>query len=246
LRTLYVRNPHLKGPRVAEVQRLLKHAGHDPGPIDGDFGPHTAQACKDAKKFTYGYTVVGCQPTCGDLLLAYLKGTLRPTVVMRARAALRRRQRAQKPMHLKALAFARADVGIVETQVNIIKYNDWWTNGHNDHQPYCVRAGSYWYAKAGSKSIDRAAGRFQGTDYMLACAKQDTCGVTTTNSPVPGDLFVIDFDGHTDPDHCGMVEEMKSDGVHSIEANATLPSGAQGVGRHVRPRGNVWFIRLVK
>jgi len=242
---LYVRSPHMKGTRVKHIQILLKKAGYSPGPVDGDFGPHTGQACKDIKKFKYGYPIADCEPSCGDKLKAYLEGKKHPTPIMRARAALRRRKARQKPMHLKALARARADLGIVENQPNIIKYNTWWCGGGNDHAPYCVRAGSYWYAPY-SKSIDRSAGRWQGTDYLLQCAKQDKYGVTTTNSPRPGDLFVIDFNGHTDPDHCGMVEEMKADGVHSIEANATLHGSTQGVGRHVRPRGNVWFVRVTK
>ena len=34
----------MKGAKVANLQRQLKHAGFDPGKIDGEFGPHTKKA----------------------------------------------------------------------------------------------------------------------------------------------------------------------------------------------------------
>src|SRR3954471_14389861 len=33
-----------RGTHVANLQRQLKHAGFHPGPIDGQFGPHTKKA----------------------------------------------------------------------------------------------------------------------------------------------------------------------------------------------------------
>jgi len=38
------------GPSVRELQTLLRNAGFDPGPIDGDFGPRTEEAVKAFQK----------------------------------------------------------------------------------------------------------------------------------------------------------------------------------------------------
>jgi N-acetylmuramoyl-L-alanine amidase len=41
---LRLTKPRMKGERVKTLQRALKNAGCDPGPLDGDFGPQTAAA----------------------------------------------------------------------------------------------------------------------------------------------------------------------------------------------------------
>jgi hypothetical protein len=247
MQLLYVTHPLMHGLSVKKVQNLLHLNGFQPGPTDGQFGPRTATACTVAKR-KLGYRLADCQPTAGDALVGYLAGTKKRTPAMQARAAKRAalaRERASKvTMRQKALGFAKADIGIVEGSNNAVKYNAWWCGGRNDGEPYCVRAGAYWYKKAGSKTIDPRAGRYQGTDYLLEQAKHGKGGVQLVNDPKPGDWFVIDFDGRTDPDHLGVVEKMVGEWVHSIEANATLFNGQQGVGRHSRYRGNCWFIRV--
>ena len=39
-----LKRPRMKGAAVKDVQRALKRAGYDPGPLDGDYGPKTAAA----------------------------------------------------------------------------------------------------------------------------------------------------------------------------------------------------------
>ena len=105
-----------------------------------------------------------------------------------------------------------------------------------------MRAGSYWYAKAGSKAVVRGS-RWQGCDAILADAKAGHNGVHLTNDPDPGNGFVIDFSGHSLPDHLGVYVGCAAGGnFKSLEANATLASGKQGVGYHVRAEWQCWFI----
>lgn len=41
---------HSSGPEVKALQNLLKEAGFNPGPMDGEFGPGTEQAVKAFQK----------------------------------------------------------------------------------------------------------------------------------------------------------------------------------------------------
>ena len=249
MKTLTVTHPHTRGDHVARLQRLLKQAGANPGPIDGEFGPRTAAACVTAKR-KLGYRLADCRPIAGEALIGYLTGTRRRSAAMVARAAKRAllaRERASRSrLRLRALELARADLGTHEGPNNLVKYNTWWTGGRNDGGAYCVRAGSYWYANAGSTAIDRRAGRFENTDYLLARAQAGEFGLRIVDEPRPGDGFVIDWEGHTNPDHFGLVESVDGSSVETIEANATLADGRQGVGRHTRPRGQCWFVRFGK
>lgn len=237
-----------RGPRVAEYQRLHNRGRfYDPRRrliVDGEAGPLTCAAMQQ-DKYWAGYAAGDIEPIAGEPLFAWLRGAPL-TDAMKARRAARlkkaREAAKRKPMRLKALTAARADLGILEGPNNAIKFNEWWCGGHNDGEPYCVRAGSYWYKKACS-TVMREGVRYQGTDLLLSDAKAGRNGVHITNDPDAGDLFVIDFDGHADPDHLGMLEEDKPGGeFDSIEANATLANGRQGVGRHVRAARNCWFI----
>ena len=60
---------------------------------------------------------------------------------------------------------------------------------------------------------------------------------------LPGMGFVIDFDGRSDPDHFGLyVSGLGGGRFRSLEANATLADGRQGVGYHERAYRNCWFV----
>ena len=249
MRYLYVRAPMMKGDDVRRVQRALRDKGFKPGPVDGEFGPRTGTACAVAKR-KLGYRKADCQPTAGAALLGYLTGTKKRTPAMvaraKARAAVDRETARRRGLRLGALVAAKADIPLYEGPNNDIKYNRWWGDGHNDGGAYCVRTVSYWYAKAKSLVISPSAGRFQNTDYLLDCAKAGKYGLRLVSEPAPGDAFVIDWEGHTDPDHAGIVEHAHESTVDTIEGNATLPNGRQGVGRHNRPRRQCWFIRFTK
>jgi hypothetical protein len=153
------------------------------------------------------------------------------------------------PMRLKALAFAKADIGLNESPPNSnrIKYTEWWGWGPC---AYCVIACSYWYKKAGSRAVVKGS-RWANTDNLLHDARMRRNGVRLVTDPKPGDIFVIDFEGHVDPDHAGLVEKVGSSTVQTIEGNTLAGAGGNqaeggGVYRRTRPRYNCWFIRLEK
>jgi len=153
------------------------------------------------------------------------------------------------PMRLKALKYAKADLGLNENPVNSnhIKYTEWWGWGPC---AYCVIACSYWYKKAGSDAVIKGK-RWAGTDNLLADAKARRNGVHITQDPKPGDIMLIDFDGHVDPDHAGLVEAVGSRTVQTIEGNTQSSeygdqSEGGGVYRKTRPRWECWFIRVEK
>jgi hypothetical protein len=153
----------------------------------------------------------------------------------------------KRTLQEKIIVAARADLGLREGPNNSIKYNTWWCAPHpNDDGAYCVRALAYWAHEAGSKDVVRGASWWENTDAMLEEAKHRRHGLKIVNTPITGDFGVIDFDGHTNPDHGLCVEAVDAFYVHTIEANALLLDGTQGVGRHIRPRSECWFIRLDK
>lgn len=152
------------------------------------------------------------------------------------------------PMRVKALNFAKGDLGLNESPPNSnrIKYTEWWGWGPC---AYCVIACSYWYKKAGSRAIVKGS-RWANTDNLLHDARLRRNGVRLVTDPKPGDIFVIDFDGHIDPDHAGLVEKViDSRTVQTIEGNTMAGAGGNqaeggGVYRRKRPRYNCWFIRV--
>jgi peptidoglycan hydrolase-like protein with peptidoglycan-binding domain len=246
-----------KGPRVKELQRLCNHNTYRRVrrllEVDGEFGPLTAAAVQGTK-FWMGYAKDDIEPVAGDFFMALIKnGTPLPGAYHERRKD--RLERVAEGMAEKlladktrkrALGYAKADVGTLEAPNNAIKYNSWWTGGDNDGGAYCVRAASYWYAKAGSRAVARGS-RWENTDVLLADAKAGRNGVHLVSDPAPGAVFVIDFSGRSDPDHCGVyVKDVGNGSFQSVEANALLANGKQGVGFHTRAYRNCWHMELEK
>jgi hypothetical protein len=233
-----------RGRRVVILQEALKANpyGHFAcGAVDGAFGARTAAAVHEAK-WWLGYRRGRCTTSAGHVLLAILQGRRHLTAPQAIRRRVRQRRADQQPLRLKALERARKDVGLVEGPDNDIVYTRWW----GWRMPYCVVALTYWYAQVGSKTAAKLKGTLEGcnTDYLLRAAFAGKHGLRVVSSPRPGDVGVIDWDGHIDPDHALMVVDVHADLVRTLEANATLDSGKQGVGYHTRPRRNCWFIRV--
>lgn len=233
-----------RGPRVVALQEALRqnpYGNFDCGAVDGDFGPRTAAAVHEAK-YWCGYRRAACTPAAGHVLLATLQEKRKLTGPQRIRRKVRLRRAARRPLRLKALERARKDVGLVEGPNNDIVYTRWW----GWPTAYCVIALVYWYHQVGSKTAVKLKGTLEGcnTDYLLRAAFEGKHGMRVISTPKPGDVGVIDFSGHSDPDHALMVVRVFNDRVTTLEANATLANGKQGVGYHTRPRRNCWFIRF--
>lgn len=244
-----------KGPQVRSLQRLLadNRFGHfHPGPVDGEFGPRTASACQRAKRML-GYRLSDIKPVAGDALSAYLAGARKLTPAMRVRRAARlaREKKAeaagsrQDQMRKRVLARIKGELGTTEAggHSNVIKYNTWWGWGA---VAYCAIGVSWAWCMEGSKTFARGS-RWAGTDAMLADAKAGHYGLTLTNDPKPGDPGVIDFDGHSDPDHCLTFLEDSGGGMcKTVEFNHLGPNGKEGVFYGERPMRNCWWFKVGK
>jgi hypothetical protein len=201
-------------------------------------------------KYALGYAKDDIRPVAGEPLLGYLTGErkLPPELAARRKARLAK-VTGEGALRLKALAIARHDVGRLEGPANAIKYNDWWADGtvgdhDNDGGAYCVRAGAYWYHKAGSTAVVRGS-RWENTDAFLTDAAAGRNGLHLTSDPRPGNGGVIDWSGRSDPDHWFMFVSWEGGSrarFATLEANATLANGRQGVGYHTREARQSWFV----
>jgi hypothetical protein len=90
-RSLHMTNPHMRGGDVEELQRLLtggRFGNFHPGLIDGEYGPLTAAAVRQAK-WTVGFADPDLDGVADEQLLKYLAGEPLP-LDYHARAAARR------------------------------------------------------------------------------------------------------------------------------------------------------------
>lgn len=108
-RTLQLANPPLKGPDVLEAQKLLtksRYGNFHPGELDGEFGPATAAAAKDAK-WALGFPDAACDEVFGERLRAFLKGAALPKD-FKARIDVRKHSKAKAlTLREKILEYAK-------------------------------------------------------------------------------------------------------------------------------------------
>lgn len=79
-RILHLTNPLLEGDDVKLAQKLLSknpYGSFNPGKIDGEYGPGTAAATKQAK-WALGFADANCNTAFGAKLLSFLQGSPLP------------------------------------------------------------------------------------------------------------------------------------------------------------------------
>ena len=223
-----------RGPRVLALQKLLvtNTTGHRfyHGPLDGEFGPLTGQACSRAK-FILGYALRGCRPIAGRLLIAFLSGKRKITPAMQARAH-RRAQPKPKPkppeqtMREKAWAYMHAHLGDHESPPRSNHCPATVTWGHGD-MAWCNVLVSLAYINAASHAFSAKSQRFQYVPGMLADAQAGHNGLVITKSPIRGDLVVWNYPGGGNADHTTMFGEWEEG--HTIFSDIGGNEGANGV-----------------
>ena len=244
-----------KGPRVVELQKLLNHNAYRKPrrllELDGEFGPLTAAAV-NGTKYWLGYPKEDIKPIAGDLLFDLLRGTRQLSPAFKAKRAERLQKvidnRAKQTdvdrMRLRALAVIKGEIGTMEgpNHSNHIKYNTWWGWGP---VPYCVIGVSWAWVKVGSKAFVRGA-RWAGTDNMLADGMNGRNGIHLTHDPAPGCPGVIDFDGHSNPDHALTFVKNNGNGTCETYEFNTSKDGTylEGVWNKTRPLKNCWFFEV--
>ena len=103
-RTLHLTNPLMTGPDVVHLQTLL--ATYHPGKVDGEYGPATAAAVKQAK-WALGYPDAKCDQSAGPQLVSYLEGADLPADFQARRAARRHDQAKALTVREQIVAVAR-------------------------------------------------------------------------------------------------------------------------------------------
>lgn len=181
--------PHMTGDRVKDAQYLLSgHSRFDglatlkDGAVDGEYGPVTALAVKQAK-YWLGYPASACDRTFGQTLYEYL----RPTDWRPLPAAYRDRRQARldaakQRIGEKALAIAVTQIGVHEEPwgSNRQKYGAWY--GMNG-VPWCAIFISYCFDQAGYKRF-----RYSYVPAIAEDAAAGRNGLRLVYSPLPGDL----------------------------------------------------------
>jgi len=244
-----------KGPRVKELQKLLNKNAYRKArrllDVDGEFGPLTASAI-NGTKYWMGYPRAEIQPVAGDLFFDLLtaKRPLPPEFKAKRDERLKKAadnkaaQTDVDKMRIRALGIIKEELGTLErpNNSNHIKYNDWWGWGP---VPYCVIGVSWAWVKAGSKAFAKGS-RWAGTDLMLAHAAGGDNGIHLTHEPEPGCPGVIDFDGHSNPDHAiTFVHDNGNGTCETYEFNTSKDSTyIQGVWRKDRPLRNCWWFEV--
>ena len=146
-------------------------------------------------------------------------------------------------MRLRALAIIKGEVGTREQPMNsnVIKYTKWWGWGA---VAYCVIGISWAWCKAGSTAFKRGV-RWANTDVMLADAKAARYGLHLIEEPLPGSPGVIDFDGHSDPDHGITCVRVEGDEVVTAEFNTTEDgTSVEGVWEKRRALRECWWFAV--
>ena len=247
MKTLKLTSPYMKGKDVKTAQRALSTIGAWVGKIDGEYGPQTAAATKQAK-WMLGYAERDCNQVYGSTLHEYLTGKKQPGPLMRRRAEARRKT--NRPMREQALAEGIKWLGTKESPPNSNKvmFSDWY----GLRGPWCAMFVTWCYVKAGSKAFDPRKSRWAYCPYMVNDARNQRNGlvVVPIDKVQPGDIAMFDWQGDGTSDHVGIVEtKPNSKGAFKcIEGNTSVSSNSDGgeVMRRDRNKSQVQvFIRVV-
>jgi peptidoglycan hydrolase-like protein with peptidoglycan-binding domain len=242
-----------KGEGVKRVQRLVnRNPFYKPRRklrVDGHWGPLTSGGVQNCKKYA-GYAGNDIKPIAGGAFIAYMSGTKPLTERMKKRRAARLEARKEREktmsgkrgLRLRALKIIKGEIGTMERGENVIKYNSWWGWGA---VAYCVIGISWAWVQAGSKAFQR--GKFwANTDAMLNDAQAGRNGLHLTESPSKGCPGVIDFEGHSNPDHAiTFIRYQYFSGkryVLTAEFNTTKDgTSIEGVWMKLRPANQCWW-----
>lgn len=231
-RTLVLASPHLNGADVTELQKALKAnrfgRSYYDGPVDGEYGPLTAQAVHRAE-YWIGVKVPD-QKTSGNLY-AYLTGAKPLTRAMSRRRAKRIRvMETRKPLRVKAFELALTQVGTTEDPPgsNRQKYGAWY--GFNG-VAWCAIFCSWCYHFAGSVSFNPKLGRWAYCPYVVSDARAGRNGLSIATSPKRGDLVLYDWNNDGVADHIGMFDAWIDEAAGtfaSVEGNTSPTDASNG------------------
>ncbi len=207
--TLQLANPHMSGAAVKAAQQLLTdnpYGNFQPGSADGEFGPATAAATKQAK-WLLGYPQGACDEAFGPNLAGYLEGRPLPAAYKTRRAQRVKAASSQSGVRAKIVEIARWGIAN-EPSIHYQQSRPVDGLDHRRKLPLhtdCSGFSTLCYKWAGAK-IDPNGGNFGGGAYTGTMLQH--CRHIAKSAVQPGDLVVWGaYPGH----HVALVLEAGAD-----------------------------------
>jgi len=109
---------------------------------------------------------------------------------------------------------------------NRTKFGAWYGM---DGSPWCAMFVTYCFEvdAGGSQSFSRGS-KYAYVPYVVSAARGGTGGLTTTSSPIPGDLVCYDWDRDGTFDHIGIFEKGTPSSFSAIEGNTSTSNNSNG------------------
>ena len=121
----------------------------------------------------------------------------------------------------KVIELARADLGYTEDPPgsNRVKYWDAY-DPKMQGQPWCVACQWEWFNRAGERMAFFGGGKTASCSVLLRWYREQGLTVPVEDVQV-GDIVILNFHGTKDTEHCGLVEEVRSNYFLTIEGNTS-------------------------
>jgi hypothetical protein len=251
--TFHLSSPIMKGNAVKQLQRELRgknawNKNFDPGKIDGNYGPQTANAVLRAKLYL-GYPKKKVNTTAGKRFQNFLLGKTPLPGTYKQRKKIRAKRLAKSQLRIKALNRMMERLGLAETPQGSNKnwLTRWWYR-NDTPAPWCSISISEAYIHSGSKAFKRGEHYAYVPFLENAAARGDGMRFVTKDHVMPGDIVTFDFDGGV-ADHVGLFVKWisKANGhFEAVEGNTDAAGGAEGGEQLVKDRPMSQVSRFIR
>lgn len=135
----------------------------------------------------------------------------------------------------KVIEIARGELGVTENPAgsNRVKY---WEDYDPKYQgqPWCVAFLWWVFQQAGERMAFFGGGRTASCGMLLRWYREQGLTVPVQQAQ-PGDIAIYNFSGTIEPEHCGLITEVKMAittiaSVKSVEGNTTTSNGSESNG----------------
>jgi cell wall-associated NlpC family hydrolase len=221
----------MRGKDVRTAQNTLKKNKYGTfynGEVDGEYGPLTGSATKDAK-WMLGWKPNAAKSTAyGDALHNVLTGKVRLSKDQEAR----RKERLKNPPVIQKrkamLRAAVAKIGMRESPANsnICAVSRWY----GMTGPWCAMFVTKCGVEAGLQAFERGS-RWAYCPYMVSDALNGRNGLRArgkSEAPQPGDIVLFDWGGDGTADHVGIFEKGTRSSFSCIEGNTAVGNDSNG------------------
>ena len=136
----------------------------------------------------------------------------------------------------KTVEIATLELGVCEEPVNRVKYNTAYYGREVSGKEYkwCVVFLWWVFQQAGERMAFFGGGKTASCGMLLRWYKEQGLTVPVQQAQ-PGDIAIYNFSGTIEPEHCGLITEVKMAittiaSVKSIEGNTTTSNGSESNG----------------